>query len=244
MKSTTPTVAYHVRRLDSAELRALVADLWAARGFPETREEDVTVDRGIRGVEIRVRERTGPNAAVPSPDGDGPDEHSVDARELAEVLRYAVEPAVTKRICERHLDAPPERLRPSPTTRLRRRAAGIKRASPPTPLVAITLVALGAILLAGLPADPGSVGESPAAETTTQDRSSATDRGSVTIATGYPAPPVGGFDFEVESTGEPGGDRLGSGADAARSCRPSELLRVDDPGADSNRLYYCPSEDA
>lgn len=244
MKSTTATVAYHVRRLDSAELRTLVADLWAARGFPETREEDVTVDRGIRGVEVRVRERTGPNGAVPSRDGDGPDEHRVDARELAEVLRYAVEPAVTKRICERHLDAPPERLRSSPTTRLRRRAAGVKRASPPTPLVAIALVALGAVVFAGLPAAPGPDSESPSAGPATPDLANDTNRSSVTIRAGYPAPPVGGFDVEVESSGERAGDPRGSDATAARSCQPSELQRIDDPDPDSNRLYYCPSADA
>ena len=131
----TAPLEYHLRRLDGDALAALVEELWAARGDETDREGGTVVARAGRGEAVRVSvSRAGSDAAqsgdgpfdvvVAFGDADATDARRVGAADLAELLRYGVDRAVARELCERHLGAPPSDLPPPPLVRARRRVAG------------------------------------------------------------------------------------------------------------------------
>jgi hypothetical protein len=136
---TVAVVASHVARLDADATAALVADLWAARGF-ETRREGGDVVATGRGEPRRIRVGAGEGATDP-PDvvvslRDGRGEHGaapgarvVDSEGLAGMLRYAVDRETARALCERHLGAPPGALRPPVGERLRARLGRLRTAA-------------------------------------------------------------------------------------------------------------------
>lgn len=129
-------LAHHVRRLDGDACASLVADLWAARGFATEREgRDVLATRGGTTRRIRVGPgggSTDPPDVVVSLRG-GPDTRAataagvrvLDPDDLAGMLRYAVDRSTAAALCERHLGAPPDDLRPPLRERLRARIAAL-----------------------------------------------------------------------------------------------------------------------
>lgn len=170
-------------RLDAAGCRSLVADLWAARGFT-TREDGNVVVATRDGAETVIyavgRRRLG---SPPAPDRPVDtvvavaDEHHtpaaveagarlLDAADLRKMLFYAVDRETTAALCERHLGARPDQLRPPLRDRVRGRARetpvrtrGVVTAA----LVTLALVGLGAGAL--VLTDPAGTDASPDAAT-------------------------------------------------------------------------------
>ncbi|MFC7134472.1 hypothetical protein [Salinibaculum marinum] len=171
-------VEAHLRRLDPGACAALVADLWAERGYDAVREGTVvTATRSGETLAIRVGGRRGDAAeadVLVSLDGSGTAPEGVrvlDAADLTERLWYAVDRSVARELCERHLGAPPADLRPPLGMRVRHHLS-----SGPSPAVAaLALVAVVAVVGAvavGMPggsdvaAPPGS--GAPAADDVTR----------------------------------------------------------------------------
>lgn len=165
---TETILADHVRRLDADARAALVADLWAARGFETTREGNDVVATG-HGSSLRIRvgaESGGGGGPVDRPDvvvstGGGrtvrTDAESgirmLDAGDLAGMLRYAVDRSTARALCERHLGARPGALRPPASGRLLARLHGLRvsagNVEPPV-APASFLAAVLALLVAGV----------------------------------------------------------------------------------------------
>lgn len=190
-------VAARLRRLDAASGRQLVADLWAARGY-ETRGggDDaagradgasvplVTATRGSETVTVGVVRppRLGsPSLPDPEPDtvvvlGDAASvtdrvdgaTRVLGAGDLAEMLLYAVDRPVADDLCERHLGAPPERLRLPAAAAVGRRLRSLAPSGPTLGSglrvaglgLAVVLLAFGLAALGGPgasgPATPGA----------------------------------------------------------------------------------------
>ncbi len=175
-------VAHHVRRLDERELAALVADLWAARGY-RTDREGVDV-RAVADTEtVRLRVGAGPMSGEQSPDvvvpvgGESANTHDgadvVDAGTLAEMLGYAIDRSVATDICRRHLGAPPGDLSPPPARRLRRRVDGTASSA----LLASALVTCALVVVLG-----GAIG-GPAVLGSGEDTASDGDATTVAVET-------------------------------------------------------------
>jgi hypothetical protein len=170
------TVEHHVRGLDGEALAALVADLWAARGYETSREGEFVLARhGERTVRIRVP-AAADGAATPADrpadvvvavDGHA-DGHEgarvVDAAGVAERLGYAVDGTVARALCERHLGAPPADLPPPPLTRARRRAEGLFGGPALAAVALVVLLGVGTAAVAFAPAGPAA--ETPATPST------------------------------------------------------------------------------
>jgi len=183
-RTDTTVLESHLRRLDGERLVALVADLWAARGYETDREGGVV--RATHGDEVlRIAVvpagggggdgRSGAADVVVAPGGTavGHEARVVDAATLAEMLGYAVDRPVARDICERHLGAPPDALPAPLATRTRRRARGVLDSAVPSVLAVVALVAVGAFLAGGVLGDAaGLAGQSDAG-----------DDGTVTTAT-------------------------------------------------------------
>lgn len=195
---TQEAVEHHLARLETADCRSLVADLWAARGFA-TREDGPVVVATRGGVETVIyavgRHRFG---SLPAPDRPvdtvvavseerdataavGESARLLDATDLRKMLFYAIDRETTAALCERHLGARPNQLRPPLGARMRRRARAV---TPRTQvvlaaaLVALALASLGAgtfVLTesAGTDASPDAATSAPAqivTVTTTSER--------------------------------------------------------------------------
>jgi len=179
-------VDHHLRRLNTASCRDLVADLWTARGFETSVEGNVVVATrgGTRQVIYPVgRRRFGSppapdrpvDAVVAVADGEdaiaavGKGAQPFDATDLRKMLFYAIDRETTARLCERHLGARPEQLRPPLRTRMRRRASEPvtrTRVAAAVALAAVALVVLGVGVVAltdasGAGADPGTEASVP-----------------------------------------------------------------------------------
>jgi hypothetical protein len=151
-------------RLDAADCRSLVADLWAARGFVTRADGNVVVATrdGTETVIYAVgRRRLG---SPPAPDRPvdtvvtvADDHHTpaavedgarlLDVTDLRTMLFYAVDRETTTTLCERHLGAPPDQLRPPLRDRVTRRARAVslqRRTVVTAALVTLVLVGLGA----------------------------------------------------------------------------------------------------
>jgi hypothetical protein len=194
------TVAYHVRRLDGDALAAFVADLWEARGYDVTRDGGTLVaSDGTDRVRVRVgtagAETDGSADVLVAPDGSGGASESrvVDAAALAEMLGYAVDRAVARELCIRHLGAPPESLPAPPTMRVRRRAGAVLARGPPVVGVLVVVVAAGLVAGAAIFPGPGGadggVGPGTSAETTPYPNWFDDDHPEGRPATGDPLPP-------------------------------------------------------
>lgn len=181
-------VESHLGRLDAAGCRSLVADLWAARGFA-TREDGNVVVATQDGAETVIyavgRRRLG---SPPAPDRPVDtvvavaDEHHtsaaverdarlLDVTDLRKMLFYAVDRETTAALCERHLGARPDQLRPPLRDRVRRRAQEgpvRARAVATAALVTLALVGLGAGAL--VLTEPAGTGASPDAATSAPDQ--------------------------------------------------------------------------
>ena len=126
---TDAVVDAHLARLDAATRRAFVADLWAVRGFETTVDDDVVVAR--RRAESLVLypvppRRLGHRRRVPRPAPevdvvvafDEPpawataanDVRVLDATDLREMLRYALDSADAESLYRRYLGGSPETL--------------------------------------------------------------------------------------------------------------------------------------
>lgn len=148
----TTALEYHLQRLDGDTLAALVAELWAARGYETDREGGTVVARAGRGETVRVSIPRAGGAAAQSGDGpvdvvvtfgagDAGDARRVDAAALAELLRYGVDRAVARDLCERHLGAPRSDLPAPPLVRAKRHVATLGVVTP-TLLVGAAAVAV------------------------------------------------------------------------------------------------------
>lgn len=253
MDSTTAVIAYRIRRLSRAQLRALVEDLWSTRGQETVGRDDVSVDgRGLRAVHVRI-------------DGSATrTETVVGDRRLAEMLQYAVEPAETRRLCETHLGAPPAELPPPPVTRgrralggLRGRASGLGRrlersgsTAPPAAVLGAFLLLVGAVALAGLPADlqPDN-GDAPAEGPAAPTDVNATESGAVGAFEGGgdravpmvfpadypPSPALVDGDLQVDL----GGSTDEGGPEGEGDCNPSRLRRVEGSIDDGLPRHHC-----
>lgn len=181
---TLAVLAHHLRGLDTDARAALVADLWAARGFETSREGREVVATG-RGGTVRIRVDTvgasadPPDVLVASGNGRGVREvvpasvRVVDAEGLAGMLRYAVDRSTAAALCERHLGAPPDGLHPPVRERLRTRLGGLRAATDrlevtESPVASASFLAAGLVLLAvsavagvALTGVPGSPSTSP-----------------------------------------------------------------------------------
>jgi hypothetical protein len=172
MGETDGALEYHLQRLGPDALAALVADLWAARGFETTHDgRFVHARRGDERVVIRITDRARPRppsdvdvVVAPRVRGTAPGPETLDAARLRDLLRYAVAPATTDRLCARHLGAPLASLGPPPTARLRARLrAGL--APSPLPFAVLVLVALAGLTGAALTDPAPSTAPLPASET-------------------------------------------------------------------------------
>jgi len=166
-------VEHHLRRLGSDDLAALVADLWAGRGFETSRDGQLVVaTRG--GVTERIavvgRRRLGtpslsdhPADVIVAPGGATVDpatggHRTLGADDLREMLFYAVDRPTSRQLCERHLGEPPEQLRPPLAARLRRRSQTVaSRVTPALALGLIVLFGIGAV--AGVALTPEMAGQ-------------------------------------------------------------------------------------
>lgn len=157
---TARAVTARLARLDADDGAALVADIWAARGYDVDREgRRLRAARDGDSVTIGVvaPPRFG-QPAVPEPapdvvavlgDADGLAADGVrvlDAADLAELLLYAVDRPAGRDLCERHLGAAPAALRLPRSAALRRRLGAL-----PTPAtVARSGLRLGGVALAAV----------------------------------------------------------------------------------------------
>lgn len=162
-------VETHLRRLDADALAALVADLWAARGFETTRDgTTVTATSGTSTLVIRVADggiEAGTADLVVDASGGGyGDTEVTDASDIAERLWYAVDAATRRDLCRRHLGAEPSALSVPTRQRARRLVPGLGPRSSELALALGLVVLVGglvwgvsAIRLSGTqPADGGS----------------------------------------------------------------------------------------
>ncbi|MFB6123410.1 MAG: hypothetical protein ABEJ78_08130 [Haloferacaceae archaeon] len=186
-------VESHLRRLDAAACRALVADLWSARGFETTREGDVVVaDRNGESqvVYVATARASGPERRVDvvvAIGGNRPDVSDdvrvLDATDLCEMLLYAVDRPVAVDLCTRHLGAPPDELAPPLSTRLRNRGAAVASTARSTPF-ALVLVACFVVVAGAAYAPPSADADdadqqsagAPTATATPDDGSSSPSR--------------------------------------------------------------------
>jgi hypothetical protein len=128
-------VERQIRRLSERELAALIADLWATRGFETTREgTTVVAERDAEPVRLCVvgttpwrvgpprRVETSEVDVVVSPTGNvvtvSPGVEVVDCAALSDLLAYGIDRPEAREICERHLGAPPDALPASPSARV------------------------------------------------------------------------------------------------------------------------------
>lgn len=174
MTRAAAAVDHHLRRLDAGACAALVADLWAARGY-ETRREGAVVVATRRGEsrvlypcpDARLRSPPAPDRpvdAVVDPRAgrrarrvaDAHDARLLDAADLREMLWYGVESSVADDLCERHLGARPDALSP-PLRRRLRSVVGRAESGVATALVAaLVLLVVGALVVPALSAPPGT----------------------------------------------------------------------------------------
>ncbi len=209
--SEMAVLEYHLRRCDRETLAALVADLWAARGYGTTREAGVvraahageTVHVGVGAAAAASDEAVD---VVVAPDGVAPDRdvRVVDAADLAELLAYAVDRPVARTLCERHLGASPAALPVPPLTRARRRTARVLDGA--TPVVAVTAVVLLAVagVLAGAVPPGGDSGAADAGEADIVTPGTPDDR-TVRADTDRSLPDVGPGPFPSEPSTPPPG---------------------------------------
>jgi hypothetical protein len=185
---TEAVLADHVRRLDAEARAALVADLWAARGFETTREgSDVVATAREPSLRIRVGAGNRGGGSADRPDvvvstgsrtaraGTNSGVRVLDAENVATMLRYAVDRSTARALCERHLGAPPEALRPPAAERLRARLRGLRASVgtvespvPPASFLVPVLVLLIAVVVAGMALTVAS-GPAPSASPTAAD---------------------------------------------------------------------------
>lgn len=173
-------VERQLRGLCGPELAALVADLWAARGYETTRDgSSVVATRDGESVRICVvgdhrwrpwrQHPIDEDAAVVVSADTGvtaPGADVVDAADLADVLAYGVERTTARELCVRHLGARPGRLSPSPLERPVQRAGAATRRGTPVAavgilLLGVVLAATGGFALVGSPDPAGASTDSP-----------------------------------------------------------------------------------
>ena len=214
---TVAVLAHHVRRLDSGACAALVADLWRARGYETRREGRDVVATGRDGtLRIRVGSTGGtadpPDVLVSPRVGRGAREAAaadvrvVDAEGLARMLRYAVSPETARTLCERHLGAPPEDLRPPTRERLRARLAALRAAttavdagdSPVAPAsflgAVLVLLVVGAVAGVAFTGSPGSIGADGDGAVDALSVPESTPVGDTVVVTPTPTPTAGAAD--------------------------------------------------
>lgn len=102
-----------------------------------------------------------------APDGDAcfdTDGRRVDATVLTTALRYAVPPAVTTTLCERHLGVPPEALAPPLSVRIRQSAGALSVAT------VLLAVAVAVVVVSGGPGPVPTTTDSSTTETAGSSR--------------------------------------------------------------------------
>lgn len=194
MDAAPAAIDAHLRRLAPSDVAALVADLWAARGYETRRADrlvvaergDETVRVGVAGVAADAPPDVLVTTAVDGREGDAVSGETLDTADLRDLLLFAVDDATGRRLCEQHLGAPPAALQPpgwwqrhvEPRSRRLRGVASPRRL---VGLVAVTLLVLGAVVLGGAIGLDGGDGPTPGASSAP---------GSTPAATAAPIPTV------------------------------------------------------
>lgn len=166
-------VEARLRDLDSHAGAALVADLWAARGYETTLEGgEVVATAGDESFTVHVAE-AGKELRRPPAEGDvvvaldtrGWDVASdhggrvLDATDLAEMLLYAVDLETRTALCRRHFGSSPEALSGSRGAALEDRLLSLTAWQSPTKTALVVfLLVIGATAVAGLTVGPGPDG--------------------------------------------------------------------------------------
>lgn len=110
--SDQPTaLSAHLRRLSTDALTALVADVWAARGFETDRHGNTVIARsgGTRRIQVSGADDGRPvvdesTDIVVAPGGsDGVATRVIDADEFAQIIRYGIAVEERNSICKQHL---------------------------------------------------------------------------------------------------------------------------------------------
>jgi hypothetical protein len=188
-----------LRRLDTAALASLVADIWDARGCETRREGDrVVVERGGGPTTVHVHDgagRFGRTRSPPAPDAVGADlvvtnvpaagEGVRDAADLREALLYAVPPATGDELCRRHLGIPARRDPGSPEQSSARSTVVV---------LAVVVVLVAVALATGVPGGSNGVDDAGRADvngTPAGDAGSPVSEGAPSPAAGEVAPGVG-----------------------------------------------------
>jgi hypothetical protein len=186
-------VEARLRRLDAEACASFVAALWDARGFETTRRDGAVIAR--RGSERCVVLPLGGRSPVSrSAVGDGLvpadvdvvvapasprgsealttdlDARLVDAGDLAEMLRYAVDRQTAATLCSAYLGAAPDDLRLPLPNRIRRAGERVGVGATVVAVAALVLVVgAGAVLGPGLAGVTGGEGDPDATPTPSAD---------------------------------------------------------------------------
>ncbi|WP_253805951.1 hypothetical protein [Haloferax sp. Q22] len=245
-------VAARLERLSTRARLAVVADLWAARGF-ETRVEAGVVRAERRGRSVRLRPVSGRRSEASATaereadaDTDAPPVKHLAIDDITEALLYALDRPDADAVCRRQFGAPLDDLRPPLRMRARRgtrrfgnRVAGAGRdaARGLTALVVVVAVVSGAAVALDLVSSPldgamqsagvgtGSPGESGVPTATPERGDVAAEEPSETATT------ESASESETQNTGAPSlGDGQRSGP--VDPVEPGELEHVPGVGPD------------
>lgn len=182
------TIERRLRRLDTDRTAALVADLWAARGFETERDGDrIEATRGDRAVAIRILDsagrrtpfavwRAGRGVVTLTDDRSASattadDTRVLDAADLRRMLLYAVDRETASELCQRHLGGRLDDLRSSPLVAIRSGVQALGTESAIALMAICLLVVAGVVGAAGLSFGPEpSPAASAAPETVDRSR--------------------------------------------------------------------------
>jgi hypothetical protein len=180
-------LSVHLRQLSTDTLTALVADIWAARGYQTKRRGNTVVARndGVSKIQIAGAdggahiEATSADILVQPGGADSGNTRVIDADDLAELIRYGLSVDRRDDICERYFGAPPPALEVPWQSRVRGRLLGTAR--PALAVVGISLCVLVAVSAFGVPdlgAGGGSGGSVEVGGTPSTDPTGATNTAS------------------------------------------------------------------
>ncbi len=156
MTNHPDALSVHLRQLSTDTLTALVADIWAARGYQTKRRGNTVVARndGVSKIQIAGAdggahiEATSADILVQPGGADSGNTRVIDADDLAELIRYGLSVDRRDDICERYFGAPPPALEVPWQRRVRGRL--LRTARPALAVVGISLCVLLAVSVFGV----------------------------------------------------------------------------------------------
>jgi hypothetical protein len=186
-------VEAHLRRLDDERLLALVADVWAERGYDTSRTDGVV-----------VAERDGHRTTLAVAGRGSEATRVLDAGDVRELLWYAVEPHVRVDLCRRHLGAPPSALGLPAEVRIRRRLRTLR------PVASLLVVVLAAAVLVAVVGGTSLAPSLTGAESTASGGTDRPERSTTaTPAAVDGAGDAGAYRPDEDVDGIPGANRSG-----------------------------------